>query len=179
MHQDLSKFTLPKNFRGKPGWYVQLWWIIQVTLFSWSPQFMYGWRRFLLRSFGAQIGKEVIVRPTARFQFPWKVEIGNYSWIGDNVEVYSLGNIQIGANCCISQRTYLCAGSHELNSISFDITSEKIIIKDQVWLATDVFVAPGVTIEEGCVVGARSSVFKDLETRGVYLGTPAKFIRER
>ena len=177
--QDLSKFKLPKNFRGKPGWYVQLWWIVQDTLFRWSPQFMYGWRRFLLRLFGAKIGKKVLIRPTAKITFPWKVRIGDYSWIGDDVVLYSLGEIEIGNNVVISQRSYICTGSHDYTKIDFPIFAKKIIIEDEVWLATDVFVAPGVKIGKGTVVGARSSVFKDLPPGKICIGNPAKPIKDR
>ena len=179
MYQDLSKFKLPKNFRGKPGWYVQLWWIVQDTLFRWSPQFMYGWRRFLLRLFGAKIGKNVIIRPTAKITFPWKIKIGDYSWIGDDVVLYSLGEIEIGNNVVISQRSYICTGSHDYTKIDFPIFAKKIAIEDEVWLATDVFVAPGVKIGKGTIVGARSSVFKDLPPGKVCIGNPAKPIKDR
>lgn len=179
MFQYLYKFKLPPNFRGKPGWYVQLWWIVQDTLFRWSPQFMYGWRRFLLKLFGAKIGKDVIIRPTAKVTFPWKVKIGDYSWIGDDVVLYSLGEIEIGNNVVISQRSYICTGSHDYTKIDFPIFAKKITIEDEVWLATDVFVAPGVRIGRGTVVGARSSVFKDLPPGKVCIGNPAKPIKDR
>ena len=94
--QNLNKFQLPKNFRGKNAFVVQLWWIVQGTLFRMSPQFLYGFRRFLLRLFGAKIGKNVIIRSTVRTTYPWKVSIGDYSWIGDDVVLYSLGEIEIG-----------------------------------------------------------------------------------
>src|SRR4051812_46747933 len=113
--QDLSEFRLPEHFRGRPAWLVQLWWLVQSTLFGLSPQFMYGWRRFLLRLFGARIGDKVLVRPTARITYPWKVSIGNHSWIGDEAILYSLGEIEIGANVVISQRSYICTGSHDCN----------------------------------------------------------------
>ena len=179
MIQDLSKFKLPSNFRGKPGWYVQLWWIVQDTLFRWSPQFMYGWRRFLLRLFGAKVGKRVLIRPTAKVTFPWKVKIGDHSWIGDDVVLYSLGEIEIGNNVVISQRSYICTGSHDYTKIDFPIFAKKIVIEDEAWLATDVFVAPGVRIGRGTVVGARSSVFKDLPPGKVCIGNPAKPIKDR
>ncbi len=179
VYQNLQKFRLPPNFRGKPSWYVQLWWLVQDTLFRLSPQFMYSWRRFLLRCFGAKIGKNVIIRPTVRVTFPWKIEIGDNSWIGDEVVLYSLGKIKIGTNAVVSQRSYLCTGSHDYESENFDITAESITIKDEVWLATDVFVAPGVTIGEGAVIGARSSVFKDIEGGYVYAGTPARRVKKR
>ena len=178
-YQNLNYFKLPPNFRGRSGLIVQLWWIVDAILFQPSPQILYGWRRFLLRLFGAKIGKKVILRPSVRITFPWKVSIGEFSWIGDNVELYSLGNITIGNNVVISQKSYICTGSHDYLSEGFDIFALPINIKDKAWIATDVFVGPGVTIEEGVVVGARSSVFKNLEKGWVYTGHPLIKIKKR
>lgn len=177
--QNLLKYKNPKNFRGKPKLTVQLWWIIYALFFRPSPQVLYGWRRFLLKCFGAKIGKNVIVRPSAQITYPWKVKIGDYSWIGDDVVLYSLGEIEIGSNTVISQRSYICTGSHDYTKVDFPIYAEKITIEDQCWLATDVFIAPGTTIKKGTVVGARSSVFKSLDSFSIYAGSPAKFIKKR
>lgn len=177
--QTLDKFDLPKNFRGRSGLIVQLWWMVDFFFFKLSPQIMYGWRRFLLRLFGAKIGKNVIIRPSATITYPWKVKIGDYSWIGDNVELYSLGEIEIGNNVVISQKSYLCAASHDYTKDNFPIFSQKITIEDECWLATDVYVAPGVTVGKGTVVGARSSVFKNLVGSKVYVGSPVKIIKDR
>jgi putative colanic acid biosynthesis acetyltransferase WcaF len=179
MYQQLNTFRLPKNFRGKNAFVVQLWWIVQGTFFRMSPQFLYGFRRFLLRLFGATIGKKVIIRPTVKITYPWKVSIGDFSWIGDDVGLYSLGEIEIGNHVVISQKSYLCTGSHDFEKMEFPIYHKKIQIEDECWLATDVYVAPGVTIGKGTVVGARSSVFKNLPSNTICMGAPAKIIRER
>jgi len=178
-YQNLNTYQTPKDFRGRSKVTVQLWWIVQATLFRLSPQFMYGWRRFLLRSFGAKIGKGVIVRPSAQITYPWKLTIGDYSWIGDEVVLYTLGEIEIGANTVISQRSYICTGTHDYSSSDFRIYAEKITIGDKCWLATDVYVAPNVTIGNGTVVGARSSVFKDLPAAMICIGNPAKPVKDR
>lgn len=177
--QDLNKFTLPKNFRGRNVFVVQLWWIVQGTFFRMSPQFLYGFRNFLLRLFGAKIGKKVIIRPTVRITYPWKVSIGDYSWIGDDVVLYSLGEIEIGKNVVISQKSYICSASHDYLKSDFPIFAKKSTIEDECWLATDVFVSPGITIGEGSVIGSRSSVYKDIPSNKVCVGSPAKIIRER
>lgn len=177
--QRLENFKLPNGFRGRNAVTVQLWWFVQATLFRFSPQFLYGWRRLLLRLFGAQIGKNVIIRPTVEITYPWKVNIGDHSWIGDNVTLYSLGEIEIGKNTVVSQKSYLCTGSHDYSKSNFPIDAKKITIEDECWLATDVYVAPGITIHKGSVVGARSSVFQSLEGNKVYVGSPAKYIKER
>lgn len=133
----------------------------------------------MLRLFGAKIGKSVIIRPTVRITYPWKVFIGDFSWIGDDVVLYSLGEIEIGKNVVISQKSYLCTGSHDYLQPDFPIFAKKITIKDECWLATDVYVAPGITIHKGTVVGSRSSVYKDLPENKICIGNPAKVIRER
>ena len=177
--QDLSRFRVPTTFRGRSGWYVQLWWLVQASLFAWSPQVLYGWRRFLLRRFGAKIGKGAIIRPSARLTYPWKVSIGDFAWIGDDVVLYSLGKIDIGANAVVSQHCYLCTGSHDYTKPTFDIYAKPILVGAEAWLATDVFVAPGVRIGRGAVVGARSSVFEDIPDLMLAKGTPAKPFKKR
>ena len=178
-YQDLSKHFVPKNFRGKNIFIVQLWWIVQSSLFAWSPQFMYGWRRFLLRLFGAKIGKKVIVRPTVRITYPWKVEIGDNSWLGDDTVLYSLGSIKIGRNVSIAHRDYFCTGLHDIHKLTFDIGQKPIVIEDEVWIPNDVFIGPGVTVGRGAVVGARSTVLKDLPEGMICYGNPAKPIKSR
>ena len=177
--QNLNTFKLPKKFRGRNTFVVQLWWLIQSILFRTSPQFLYGWRIFLLRLFGAKIGKKVIIRPSVKITYPWKLTIGDYSWIGDDVNLYTLGEIDIGNNVVISQRSYLCTGSHDYLQTNFPIYQKPIKIHDQVWIATDVFIAPGVIIEEGSLIGARSSVFKNIPSNKICTGSPVKIIRER
>lgn len=178
-YQKLDEFVLPPNFRGRSALIVQLWWVAQSLLFATSPQFMYSWRNFLLRIFGAHVGKNVIIRPSVRVTYPWKVRIADNVWIGDHAELYSLAEIEIGANTVISQRSYLCAADHDYKDATFPIQSKKIKIGEQVWVATDVFVAPGVTIHNGAVIGARSSVFKDMPSGMVCLGSPCKPIKPR
>lgn len=178
-YQKISLFQLPKGFRGRSVVVVQLWWIVQSTLFALSPQFMYGWRRFLLKLFGAKVGQGVLIRPSARVTYPWKVVIGDWVWVGDYAELYSLGPIEIGSNVVVSQRAYLCAASHDYTSSSFDMLAKKIVIEDEVWIAADVFVAPGITLGRGALVGARSSVFSDMPSGMICVGSPAKPVRPR
>ncbi|WP_199620937.1 WcaF family extracellular polysaccharide biosynthesis acetyltransferase [Paenibacillus alkalitolerans] len=165
--------------RGRSNLIVLLWWFIQGTLFRYSIHNMYGWRRSLLRLFGAKIGRGVQVRATAKFTYPWKVEIGDYTWIGDNVEFYSLDHIRIGKHCVISQNTYLCTGSHNIHDPHFGLITKVIAIHDGAWVASDVFVYPGVMIGEMAVVAARSTVMKDVPQNEIHAGSPAKFLKKR
>ena len=177
--QRLNLFRLPAGFRGRNAVYVQLWWMVHSTLFRYSPQFAYGFRRWLLRLFGAEIGQKVLVRASARVTYPWKVRIGDYSWIGDDVVLYSLGRIDIGSHAVVSQRSYLCAGDHDAAMPDFPIRGLPVIIEDGAWIATDVFVGPGVTVHKDAVVGARSSVFKDIPGGMICHGTPCRPVRPR
>ena len=179
MKVDLSKYDQSWYSRGKSNIFVLLWWFIQGTLFRFSLHNMYGWRNFLLRLFGAKIGKGVKVRASAKFTYPWKVSIGDYSWIGDNVKLYSLDEIIIGSNCVISQESYLCTGSHDIKDPHFGLITKPIVIKDGAWIASDVFVYPGVTIHEMAVVAARSTVVRDVPANEVHAGSPAKFVKKR
>ena len=179
MIQNLEKFVLPKNFRAKSAFVVQLWWITQSTFFAFSPQFLYGWRSFLLNLFGAKIGKNVKFRPSAKITYPWKLTVGDNSWISDNVNLYTLGEIEIGKNVVISQKSYLCAASHDYTKETYDIYERRIVIEDEVWIATDVFIAPGITIGKGAVIGARSTVLSDMPAGMICVGYPAKPIKSR
>ena len=128
--QDLNGFSVPKGFRGAGGIKVRLWWAVQATLFAWSPQILYRWRAFLLRLFGAKIGKNVVIRPSVKITYPWKLTLGDYAWVGDDAVLYTLGEITIGANSVVSQKCYLCTGSHDFMSQHFDITAS---VKNAGW----------------------------------------------
>ena len=140
---------------------------------------MYGWRRFLLRLFGARIGKGVLIRPSVKVTYPWKLKIGDFSWIGDGATLYSLGEITIGDNAVVSQHSYLSTGSHDYTKLSFDLYALPICVESEAWVATGVFVAPGVTIGQGAIVGASSVVLKDVPPAMICAGNPLRVIRAR
>lgn len=178
-YQDLSRFHLSASERGRPTWFIFLWMFVQATAWAWSPRPLYGWRRWLARAFGAKVGRGVLIRPTARITYPWNFTIGDYSWIGDDSVMYSLGRITIGSNVAIAHNVYLSTGTHDVGSITFDQRTAPILIEDECWLPNDVFVGPGVTIGTGTVVGARSSVFSDLPGGFICLGSPARPVKAR
>lgn len=173
--QDLALSKAPPGFRGRSGLTVLLWQTVQQTLFAWSPQPAYAWRRLLLRAFGAKIGKGVLIRSTARVTYPWKVELGNHCWIGDHAELYSLGPITIGDHAVVSQRSYLCAATHDYTDITFPLVAKRIVVEQEAWIATDCFIAPGVTIGNASIIGARSTVLTNVPPASVYVGSPARF----
>ncbi len=169
---DLSKYDQTWFNRGKPNWFIFLWWIIEGIAFPLTPHTFSGFRCWLLTLFGAKIGKGVVIRSSVRILYPWKVEIGDYSWLGDDVYLYSLDNIIIGSHCVISQKSYLCTGSHNLNDQNFGLVIKPINIGNGVWVAADCFIAPGVNIGANSIIGARSSVFKDIPHEKLAWGNP-------
>lgn len=171
---DLRRYDQSKFDRGRPGWYILLWWLVQAIAFPFTPHFLNQLRCSLLRLFGARIGKSVVIRPTARFTYPWKVEIGDYSWIGDDVVFYSLEHIHIGQHCIISQKSYLCTGSHDLQDPAFGLKTASISIGNGAWIATDCFIGLGVQVGANAVIGARSSVFTNIPSGQVCWGTPCR-----
>ena len=176
---DLRKYNPSQHDRQRQNWVVILWWLIQGVLFPLSLHNLNGFRAWLLRLFGAKIGQGVVIRPTARFTYPWKIEIGDHSWIGDDVVLYSVDRIEIGCHCVISQKSYLCTGSHDIADSSFSLITAPIKIGNGVWVASDCFIAAGVAIGANSVVGARSSVFSNIPAQKIAWGSPSMCHRER
>lgn len=156
-----------------------LWGITWLFLFRLSPRPFYGWRRFLLRVFGARIGHGAIVHASARVWAPWNLEMGTNSCLSFGVECYAVDRITIGSYATVSQFSFLCAAGHDIDSADMTLTTAPIVIGDHAWVAADAFIGPGVTIAEGAVVGARASVFKDVPPWMVVAGNPARRIRRR
>ena len=123
---DLASFRLPAGFRGRPAWVVLTRRTVQASLFRLPPQVIHGWRQFLLRLLGAKIGRDVLIRPTARVTYPWKRSVGDYAWIGEGAVLYTLGEIRIGAHSVMSQKAYLCGATHDHTKHSFDMRAEPI-----------------------------------------------------
>jgi putative colanic acid biosynthesis acetyltransferase WcaF len=164
---------------GRSKGIILLWWLLQAVIFPLTPHAFHAPRRWLLRRFGATIGQGVVIRPTARFTYPWNVTIGDHSWIGDDVVFYSLAAIYLGQHCVVSQKSYLCTGSHNLQDPHFGLEVAPVVIGNGAWVATDCFIAPGVTVGANSVVGARSSVFKSLPPGQVCYGNPCRAVAPR
>lgn len=178
-YQDLTRFKMPAGFRGRSAVVCQLWWLVQDTVFRWSPQFLFGFRVWLLRLFGAKIGADVRIRSTTRVTYPWKLTIGDHVWVGDDCVFYNLAEIVLGNHVALAHDVYLCTGLHDYTRIEFPISAQGIHLEDEVWLPNDVFVGPGVTIGRGSLVGARSTVLNDLPPGMICYGYPAKPVRSR
>lgn len=157
------------------------WGFVQATLFRWSPRPLHGFRARLLRLFGADISapSQVVIFPTARITYPWKLALAPRSMVGPGVTLYNLAPITLQRGANLSQHCHLCAGTHDFNRWDMPLVARPIVIGENAWLGADVFVGPGVTIGELCVVGARSVVVRDLPPRTIGVGHPCRPIKPR
>ncbi len=156
-----------------------LWAVVEATVFRWSFHTMNRWRAFLLRRFGARVGKGCVIRRTVHVEMPWHLEIGDHVCLGDRAILYCLGRVVLHDWVSISQYSHLCAGTHDHTRHDLPLTTQPIEMEEHVWVAADVFVGPGVRIGRYTVVGARSSVFTDLPAEKICVGTPARPIKDR
>ena len=157
-----------------------LWGVVWMLLFRPSPRPVHAWRRFLLRAFGARLGRDVHVQSSVRIWAPWQLEIGHRVGVGAGVTLYNMALLSIGDQCVISQGAHLCGGSHDLDSANFQLVARPIRLEKDVWVCADAFVGPGVTVAEGCVLGACTVVMRSIpEPWTVWSGNPAVKRRDR
>jgi putative colanic acid biosynthesis acetyltransferase WcaF len=133
---------------------------------------------WLLKIFGAKIGKDVRVKPYIHVKFPWKLEMGDHSWLAE-CYIENLAPVIIGKNCCVSQNAVLMTGNHDYKSPFFDLITKSITLEDGTWVGANAFVGPGVTLHSHAVLAAGSVATKDLEAYAIYQGNPAVKVRER
>ncbi len=153
--------------------------IVWLLLASWTPPFLHGWRRQILRLFGARMAPTARVYSSARIWAPWNLELDDYACIGPNATAYSMALISLGPYSIVSQGVYLAAGTHDTSDPDFQILAKPIRVGARAWLAAQAFVGPGVTVGEGAVLGARGCAFRDLDPWTVYVGNPAKPLKKR
>ena len=156
-----------------------VWNIVWRLLYRPTPRLFHPWRCLLLRLFGARLGNYVHPYPSARVWAPWNLEMGDHSCLSEQVDCYCVDKSQIGARPTVSQYSFLCTASHDYTDPAMPLVTAPITIGSSAWGTADVFVAPGVTIGEGVVVTARSSVFSDIEPWVVASGNPAKPVKKR
>ncbi len=156
-----------------------LWNLIWLLLYRPSPVPLHGWRRFLLRLFGAKIDRGAHPYPSAKIWAPWNLTMGEYSCLSHYVDCYCVDRITLGAHATVSQYSFLCTANHDYTDPAMPLTTAPITLGERVWVTADVFVAPGVTIGDGAVITARSSVFYDIEPWMVASGNPARPVKPR
>nr|WP_301334511.1 putative colanic acid biosynthesis acetyltransferase [Variovorax dokdonensis] len=155
------------------------WLVVWAVAASWTPRQLAPWRRLLLRCFGARMAPGSDVRASARVWYPANLSMDERAVIGPQVNVYSMGLIEVGHDALVSQGAHLCAGSHDSDSPEFQLVAKPIRIGAHAWVAAEAFVGPGANVGEGAVVGARAVVFGELQPWTIYSGNPARVIRPR
>jgi putative colanic acid biosynthesis acetyltransferase WcaF len=174
----LDQFHTTGFDRGASRWREALWLAVSGLLFStWLPGSK--WRAALLRLFGARIGRGVVIKPRVQVKFPWRLSIGEHCWIGERVWIDNLAAVSIGDHVCISQGTYICTGSHDWASESFDLIVRPIAICAKAWIGAKSLVAPGCEVGEGAVLTLGSVATGCLEPWMIYSGSPAVPVKRR
>lgn len=156
------------------------WKIADCALVRFTPRPFHAWRAFVLRLFGARLGARCHVYPGAIIWAPWNLECADDACIANGAEIYNVAKVSIGRRAVISQGAYLCAASHDFSDPTravFPLISAPIRVGDCAWVAARAIVLPGVTIGEGCVIGAGSVVTRDMPAHTVCAGNPCRAIK--
>lgn len=175
---NLSKY---ENHLGRKHQVIRLLWGIVWTFCArWLPRSMGGgWKRLLLRAFGAKMGRNSNVYSSAKVYYPANLVMGDNTCLANDVDCYNVAPVILRDNVTVSQGAYLCTASHDITDSAHPLVTKPIVIEDQAWVGARAFVGMGVTVGQGAVVGATASVYKDVEPWTVVGGNPAKFIKKR
>jgi putative colanic acid biosynthesis acetyltransferase WcaF len=176
---DLSSYSPGRFDRGAGRLKEVLWLVVSLVLFRLCPFSFSALKCSVLRAFGAKIGKNVTIKPQVKITFPWKLTVGDHVWLGEECWLLNLERITLGSHVCISQRAFLCTGSHDYTRIRFDLITKPILLENGAWLGAGCWVGPGVTVGAHAVLTAGSVAAKNLETNGIYRGNPAAFVKPR
>jgi putative colanic acid biosynthesis acetyltransferase WcaF len=179
MPVDLSSYSSTHFNRGASKFREFVWLLVSLGLFRLCPFSFSALKRTTLRAFGARVGRSVTIKPQVKITFPWKLEIGDRVWIGEECWLLNLERITIGNNVCISQRAFLCTGNHNYKSPEFDLVVKPILLEEGAWIGAGAWVGPGVRVGTHTVLTAGSVATKDLEPFGIYRGNPAMLLRSR
>ncbi|QRM56452.1 putative colanic acid biosynthesis acetyltransferase [Sinorhizobium sp. BG8] len=155
------------------------WWFVWHGLGAWTPVAAHGWRRLLLRLFGARIDRTARIYPRVRVWYPPNLFMEAHSCLGRDVDCYCVDLIRLGEHAIVSQGARLCGATHDIDDPHFRLVARPIVVGRRAWIAAEAFVGPGVVVGDGAVLGARAVAFSDLEPMFVYAGNPARLLRER
>nr|WP_321486345.1 WcaF family extracellular polysaccharide biosynthesis acetyltransferase [uncultured Draconibacterium sp.] len=179
MKTQLNTFSNADFDKGANIFKRPLWFFLHAIFIesSWMP--IMTIKQFLLKAFGAKIGKGLVIKPSVRIKFPWKLEIGDHVWLGEGCWIDNLDHVRIGNNVCISQGALVLTGNHDYTVSSFDYRNAPIVLEDGVWIGAKSVVCPGVTCKTHSILTVGSVATKDLEPYSIYQGNPAIKIRDR
>lgn len=175
----LNQYTVGDYTPGAPYWKQLLWYFAGSPLVEsyWLP--LSALKIWILRIFGAKIGQGVRIKPGVRVKFPWRLNIGDFVWIGEDTWIDNLAPVTIQSHVCLSQGVYLCTGNHDWNHPDFKLISAPIHIQESSWIAARSVIGPGVTVGRGAVLTLGGVTGKSLEPMTIYAGNPAQPIKQR
>ena len=176
---DLLSYSPGRFDRGAGRLKEVLWLVVSLVLFRLCPFSFSALKCFVLRKFGAKVGKNITIKPQVKITFPWKLTVGDHVWLGEECWLLNLDRITIGSHVCISQQAFLCTGSHDYTRVRFDLITKPILLENGAWLGAGCWVGPGVTVGSHAVLTAGSVAAKNLEANGIYRGNPAAFVKQR
>lgn len=179
MKTDLSTYTTGDYSPGRGKLVVVCWYLVNTLFFKNSLSVSSGLKRILLRLFGARIGKCVIIKPNVNIKYPWRLSIGNHSWIGEGVWIDNLAEVSIGSHVCLSQGAMLLTGNHNYKKETFNLITKPITLEDGVWIGAQSVVCPGVHCKSHSILSVGSVANSDLKEYSIYQGNPAEFKRKR
>ena len=156
-----------------------MWLYLGRPIFALCPPRLFRLKSMILRVFGAKIGKKVLIGWGVKVLMPWNLIVDDYVAFGSGVDIYNFAVIKIGSMVVISQRVFLCTGTHDHSDPSYPLRFYPILIESDVWIAAEAFIGPGVSVGQGAVIGARSVVTRDLKGWNVYAGNPARALKAR
>jgi putative colanic acid biosynthesis acetyltransferase WcaF len=176
---DLSRASRRGYVPGRSYAYRALWLIIEALILLNPIVTPYAVKRWVLRRFGARIGRGVLIKPGVHVKYPWHLEVGDNAWIGERAWIDNFVRVRIGANAVVSQGAYLCTGNHDWSDPGMGLILKPVTVEDGAWVGAFARIAPGVTVGREAVVTLGSVLLKDAGARGVYAGNPAMRVRER
>jgi putative colanic acid biosynthesis acetyltransferase WcaF len=176
---DLSKFENSWYSSGRSKFTEALWFFVGLPLLRCTVVPFSSFRVLVLRLFGAAIAEGVVIKPGVRVKYPWLLKVGKHSWLGEDVWIDNLAQVQIEDNVCISQGAYLCTGNHNWSDPAFALRVLPILLRAGSWVGARGVVCPGVEFGEGAVAAAGSVVMKSLPPWTIHAGNPATQIRTR
>ena len=174
----LKGYTVGDFDRGAPRWKEALWILVKCAFFLNAFPWPSALRVALLRAFGARIGSRVVVRANVNVSYPWRLTLGDDVWLGEETVILSLAPVVIESSACISQRAFLCTGSHDFRSPEFRLVAKPITVRGGSWIAAQAFISPGVEIGGGSMVCAGSVVTENVPPRSIVRGNPAQVVKQ-
>jgi putative colanic acid biosynthesis acetyltransferase WcaF len=176
---DLSKTSRRGYKPGRSVAYRALWLFVEALVLLNPVVTPYGLKRWVLRRFGAKVGRGVVIKPGVHVKYPWHLEIGDQAWIGERAWIDNFVSVRIGANAVVSQGAYLCSGNHDWSDPGMGLVVKPIEVDDGAWVGAFARIAPGVTVGREAVLTLGSVLVKDAQPRGIYAGNPAVLLRQR